>query len=107
LAGDDFRVAGTYLTAQMGAVTLILCGSVLRSALLAMGRADSVLVAAMMASFVFYLAAVTLLPVTGAIGANVAHIAASLVWLVVQIAMVFRSQAARRGAVRPTRAARP
>lgn len=107
LAGDDFRVAGTYLTAQMGAVTLILCGSVLRSALLAMGRADSVLVAAMMASFVFYLTAVTLLPVTGAIGANVAHIAASLVWLVVQIAMVFRSQAARRGAVRPTRAARP
>jgi O-antigen/teichoic acid export membrane protein len=90
LAGEGFRLAGTYLTVQMVAVTLILCGSVLRSGLLAMGRADIVLIAAMTASGAFYLVAVTLLPLAGVVGANIAHIAASLIWLTIQAVMVFR-----------------
>jgi O-antigen/teichoic acid export membrane protein len=100
LAGDEFRRAGNYLTIQMGAVTLILCGSVMRSSLLSMGRADVVLAAAMTATCAFYLAAVMLLPLMGAMGANVAHIIASLIWLLIQVAMLLRLSRAAAAAER-------
>ncbi|WP_343520211.1 lipopolysaccharide biosynthesis protein [Sphingomonas sp.] len=94
LAGEPFRAAGAYLTVQMAAVTIILCGSVLRSSLLAAGRAGTVLVAATTATCVFYLTAVSLLPALGAVGANVAHIVASLAWLLIQLVMLLRLRAA-------------
>ena len=73
LAGRDFAAAAPLLVVQMIAVTLAMTGTGARSALLAMGRQQQVLIATLVGTAAFHLTALALIPVIGAMGANIAH----------------------------------
>jgi O-antigen/teichoic acid export membrane protein len=79
--GPEFAGAVPLLIAQMVAMALSICGSVTRSALLAMGRQRQVLHAVMVSTIIFHGVAFTLVPIIGAMGANIAHIALGTTWL--------------------------
>lgn len=79
--GPQFAGAAPLLIAQMVAVALAICGSVTRSALLAMGRQQQVLHTVMVSTLIFHCVAFTLVPAIGAMGANFAHIALGTTWL--------------------------
>jgi O-antigen/teichoic acid export membrane protein len=77
-AGPEFVAAAPLIIIQSIAVTLTLCGSVNRSALLAKGRETQILKAVMASTIAFYATAFSLVPQVGPIGANIAHVVLAL-----------------------------
>ena len=80
-AGDKFLAAAPLVTVQAFAVMMTLSGSVMRSALLSMGRETVVLRAVLISTAAFHVTAFGLIPLIGAMGANVAHIVMSTLWM--------------------------
>lgn len=80
-AGAEFIAVAPLATVQMIAVGMTLSGSAVRTALLAMGRQPAVLKIVLGATLVFHITALTAIPLIGAMGANVAHVSMSAVWL--------------------------
>ncbi len=80
-AGPEFLAAGPLVIVQTVAVMMNLSGTVLYSALLAMGRERVLLRIALFATIMFHITAFTLVPQIGPMGANIAHIAMSFVLL--------------------------
>lgn len=80
-AGPEFLGAGPLVIVQTVAVMMILCGTVLYSALLSMGKEALVLRIVFAATIVFHVTAFTLVPKIGPMGANIAHISMSFVLL--------------------------
>nr|WP_281431834.1 lipopolysaccharide biosynthesis protein [Rhizobium setariae] len=80
-AGADFRGAAPLVTVQAVAVMMTLCGSVMRSALLAMGLENSVLRSVLISTAAFHAIAIGLIPTIGAMGANIAHIVMATIWM--------------------------
>ncbi|MBT8428203.1 MAG: lipopolysaccharide biosynthesis protein [Erythrobacter sp.] len=76
--GSEFVEAYGLLIAQMVAVILILHSAPSRSALLSMGRPGVVLIVAALSTFLFFITAFVTMPIYGALGANLAHIAFGL-----------------------------
>lgn len=73
-AGPAFVAAAPLVIVQMVAVTMTLAGVGVRSALLAMGRQQQVLRVVLIATAGFHVTALSLIPLIGAMGANIAHI---------------------------------
>jgi O-antigen/teichoic acid export membrane protein len=73
--GPEFAGAYPLLIAQLVAVVLILHAAPSRSALLSMNRPDLVLWVAVASTALFFVTAWVAMPVFGALGANLAHIA--------------------------------
>lgn len=94
VAGPAFAGASTLLTVQMAALALTMCGTVMRSALLAMGESALVLKTVLLATAIFYAVALALIPLIGAMGANVAQMALGAAWLLV-LGTAFRRRMAR------------
>lgn len=82
VAGDQFMAAVNLLIVQTFAAAIYLVGFGLRPALLSAGRQKSLLHVTFWSALAFHASALTLLPLIGAMGANIAHIVSSLVWLV-------------------------
>lgn len=80
-AGAEFLGAAPLVTVQAIAVMMTLSGSVLRSALLAMGLESAVLRSVLISTLAFHATAFSLIPWTGAMGANIAHIVMSTIWM--------------------------
>lgn len=80
-AGPQFVGAAPLVIVQSIAVTMTLVGAVFRSALLAMGEEHKILSSVIVSVVGFYVTALIFIPQMGAMGANVAHIAMSTVWL--------------------------
>ena len=80
-AGPQFVGAAPLVIVQSIAVTLTLVGAVFRSALLAIGEEHRVLTSVLISVVGFYVTALIFIPQIGAMGANVAHIVMSVVWL--------------------------
>jgi O-antigen/teichoic acid export membrane protein len=95
-AGAQFSEAAPLLLVQGIAVAASLAGVALRSALLAMGRQQQILYLMLAGTAAFYATALLLIPAIGAMGANFAHIALSLI-LLVGMNVTFR-RALRSGA---------
>ena len=89
-AGPEFVAAAPLLTVQMVAVTLAMAGSGARAGLLAMGRQNQVMAAVLAGTAAFHVTALLMIPVVGAMGANIAHI---VLGLIASVAMIhdFRS----------------
>ena len=81
-AGPEFMAAAPLAIVQMFAVAMTLSGSAVRTALLAMGRQPAILKIVLGATAVFHITALTAIPLIGAMGANIAHVAMSAVWLI-------------------------
>jgi O-antigen/teichoic acid export membrane protein len=94
-AGEEFVGAAPILAVQMIAVMLTLSGSAGYSALLAMGRQKQALSVVFVATAVFHLSALILIPQLGAIGASVAHVLLGLIWVVGVMILFRRALAAR------------
>src|SRR3546814_10441339 len=73
-ARPAFRGAAPLMIVQGIAVAAMLLSFPARSALLAMGHQRQVLNVAMVSTFAFHCAALALIPLIGAMGANIAHI---------------------------------
>lgn len=80
-AGPQFAGAAPLVMVQSIAVTLTLVGAVFRSALLAMGEENKILSSVLVAVVGFYATALIFIPQLGAMGANIAHIVMSVIWL--------------------------
>lgn len=80
-AGPEFAGAAPLVIVQTFAVIMTLCGTVLYSALLAMGLERPVLRTILVATLVFHATALILVPNIGPMGANIAHIAMATIWL--------------------------
>ncbi|MFC6487588.1 lipopolysaccharide biosynthesis protein [Nitratireductor sp. GCM10026969] len=80
-AGPAFEAAGPLATVQMIAVAMLLSGSAVRSALLAMGRQPVVLKIVVFSAVAFHLTALAAIPLLGAMGANIAHGVMAGLWL--------------------------
>jgi O-antigen/teichoic acid export membrane protein len=93
-AGEKFLAAAPLVTVQAFAVMMMLSGSVMRSALLAMGRENAVLRAVLISTIAFHATAFGLIPVIGAMGANIAHIVMSTIWMATMF-LGYRSYIAR------------
>jgi O-antigen/teichoic acid export membrane protein len=96
-AGEKFLEAAPLVMVQALAVMMMLSGSVMRSALLAMGRENAVLRAVFISTLAFHATAFGLIPLIGAMGANVAHIVMSTIWMATMF-FAYRSYIARAGA---------
>ena len=81
-AGPAFLGAAPLMIVQGIAVAAMLLSFPARSALLAMGHQRQVLNVAMVSTVAFHCAALALIPLIGAMGANIAHILLGFVWLV-------------------------
>lgn len=90
MAGAAFVGAAILVKVQMLAVALALCGSAMRTGLLATGRQPEVLKVTTVSTIVFHIFALILVPLLGAIGANFAHVAMSVVWLI-GLVLAFRA----------------
>lgn len=93
-AGPEYVAAAPLLITQMLAVTFSMAGSGSRSALLAMGREQSVLTAAIAGTIAFHLTAFTLVPIIGPMGANIAHIILGVIasgWMIWRCRSAFRA----------------
>jgi O-antigen/teichoic acid export membrane protein len=88
-AGPQFVEAATLLIVQMIAVVTTLSGVAVRAGLLAMGLQKQVLTTTLMGTLAFYATALSLLPVIGAMGANIAHIVMGSVNLI-SMSLAFR-----------------
>ncbi|AKH42833.1 O-antigen/teichoic acid export membrane protein [Altererythrobacter atlanticus] len=73
--GQDYGQVGPLLVAQLFAVTLIMHAAPSRSILLSMGRPGVVLRSSLVATILFFICALLLIPRYGAMGANLSHIA--------------------------------
>ncbi|MCT7376917.1 lipopolysaccharide biosynthesis protein [Chelativorans salis] len=80
-AGPEFEAAAPLIVVQMIAVAMMLSGSAVRSALLAMGCQPVVLRIVIVSTLVFYAVALATIPVLGAMGANIAHTIMAGLWL--------------------------
>jgi O-antigen/teichoic acid export membrane protein len=80
-AGEEFAGAAPLATVQAVAVMMTLGGTVMRSALLAMGLENSVMRSVLISTLAFYATALLVIPYLGAMGANVAHIVMATLWL--------------------------
>ncbi len=103
-AGPAFLEAAPLLVVQMLAAGLALVGSAVRSALLAMGLQRQVLLTVLVAIGTFHATALILVPWIGPMGANIAHVALSAVWLVGMTLAFRRGLAQARLEVTPTAA---
>ena len=81
IAGSEFAAAGLPMVVQLAAVTIFLCGSAFRPALMTMGLQVEQLKIALVAAFAFYCSMVAAIPVWGVLGASLAHVVFSVVWL--------------------------
>lgn len=95
-AGPEFVAAAPLVIIQMVAVTMTLTGVGLRSALLAMGHQQQVLGVVAIATAGFHLTAFSLVPLIGAMGANIAHIVMGAIFAA-GLSIAFR-HALKRGA---------
>ena len=82
-AGPGFSAAAPLVTVQAVAVMMTLIGTVMRSALLAMGLENIVLYSVLASTAVFHATAILLIPMIGPMGANIAHIALAAIWTTV------------------------
>lgn len=98
-AGPEFTGAATLVTMQMVAVTLTLAGAAANTGLLAMGLQQRSLAVVMASTITFHLSALVLIPMFGAMGANLAHILRGLIWLG-GLFLIFRT-AIRQGQASP------
>jgi O-antigen/teichoic acid export membrane protein len=80
VAGPSFAAAAPLVAVQAIAVMMTLIGTVMRSALLAMGLQNIVLYSVLVSTAVFHVTAILLIPVIGPMGANIAHIALATIW---------------------------
>ena len=94
--GPEFADAGLLAIVQMAAVAMTLNGSVMRTALLAMGRQLVVLRIMFVATLAFYAIALTMIPWIGPMGANIAHVVMGCVWLT-GLTQSFRSALTAQG----------
>jgi O-antigen/teichoic acid export membrane protein len=94
LAGPAFQGASMLLTVQLAALALTMPGTAMRSALLAMDEPALVLKTVLLSVAIFYATALTLIPLIGAMGANVAQMALGVAWLSV-LGTAFRRRMAR------------
>ena len=86
--GKEFAAAYPLLIAQLMAVVLIMHAAPSRSALLAMHRPHFILMIAGLSTALFFAVAFTAIPIYGALGANMAHIAfAALTAVAMDVAM--------------------
>lgn len=95
--GEGYDLVYPLLVTQLVAVTLIMIGAPTRSTMLAMNKPGMVLTIAIVATVTFFITAVTVIPMTGAIGANYAHIAfAGLTCILLEITfrIAYRSRPA-------------
>lgn len=79
--GPEFAAAAPLLMVQTFALALTISGTVMRSALLSMGQSAAVLRTVIVSTLAFHATAITLLPLLGPMGANVAHIVLGTIWL--------------------------
>lgn len=79
--GPHFAGAVPLLTVQILAVTLTMSGSASRAGLLALGEQGALLKTTMACTFAFYCAVFPLVPLIGAMGANIAHLLFGVIWL--------------------------
>ncbi len=79
-AGPEFLGAAPLVMVQTIAVIMTLSGAVMRSALLSMGLEKRVLRSVIAATLCFHATAFALIPLIGAMGANIAHIVMATVW---------------------------
>lgn len=100
LTGPEFVAAAPLVTVQAVAVMMTLNGSVLRSALLAMGLQAKVLKSVLYATAAFHVTAIALIPQIGAMGANVAHIVMATIWFATMMA-TYRVEIARNSEQSP------
>jgi O-antigen/teichoic acid export membrane protein len=98
MAGAPFAGAAILVKVQMLAVAIALCGSAMRTGLLATGKQPDVLKVTTISTVVFHVTALALVPLLGAIGANIAHVALSIVWLLGLI-IAFRSALRETGSL--------
>jgi O-antigen/teichoic acid export membrane protein len=73
-AGPGFVAAAPLAVVQMMAVAMLLSGGAVRTALLAMGRQPAVLKIVLVGTIAFQVTAFSLIPLIGAMGANIAHV---------------------------------
>ncbi|WP_201404477.1 oligosaccharide flippase family protein [Kaistia sp. 32K] len=102
-AGPQFAAAAPLAMVQMVAVAMLLSGGAVRTALLSMGRQPAVLKIVFVAAIAFQITAFSVIPLIGAMGANIAHVVMATVMLTGLIA-VYRSALAKE-ALHPTIAA--
>ncbi|HKY82061.1 MAG TPA: lipopolysaccharide biosynthesis protein [Sphingobium sp.] len=79
--GPHFAGAVPLLTIQILAVTLTISGAASRAGLLALGDQRAVLRTVMACTLAFYCAVFPLIPMIGAMGANIAHLLFAAIWL--------------------------
>ena len=79
--GPHFAGAVPLLTVQILAVTLTMSGSASRAGLLALGDQRALLKTTMACTLAFYCAVFPLVPLIGAMGANIAHLLFGVIWL--------------------------
>lgn len=80
-AGPKFVAAGPLVVVQMIAVAMMLSGAAIRTGLLAMGRQPAVLKIVAVATVAFHITAFAIIPLIGAMGANIAHCVMATVML--------------------------
>lgn len=101
IAGSEFEEARTPLMVQSIAVMLLLSGSALRPALMVMGYQTHLLWIVIASASVFFIMLFATVSHFGVLGAPLAHIAFSLVWLPASLALfvsALRSAKAQRQA---------
>jgi O-antigen/teichoic acid export membrane protein len=81
VAGAQFAAASDLLMVQVFAACLYLLALGLRPALLSTGHERELLISSFWATLLFQVTAVLLLPVTGPMGANIAHVVSGVTWL--------------------------
>ena len=99
-AGPEFLGAAPLAIVQAVAVMMTLCGTVLRSALLAMGLENRLLNSVLIATVGFHATAFVLIPRIGPMGANIAHIVMASVWLLM-MTIAYRQDIGRKFADPP------
>jgi O-antigen/teichoic acid export membrane protein len=97
-AGPAFAAAAPLAIVQMLAVAMLLSGGAVRTALLAMGRQPRVLMIVLVATAVFQIVALCLIPWIGAMGANLAHVAMAITMLV-GLVYIYRREIAQHGEI--------
>jgi O-antigen/teichoic acid export membrane protein len=80
--GAEYAQANMLIVLQMVAATLSLFGLSLRPALLSMGMHRQILAISVLSTATFYVIIITALPIAGAVGATMAHVAFNAVTLV-------------------------
>lgn len=92
-AGPKFVAAAPLVVVQMIAVAMLLSGGAVRTALLAMGRQPAVLKIVAVATVAFHITAFAIIPMIGAMGANIAHCVMATTMLVGLISIYRRDLA--------------